>query len=158
MIENNVKIPQVIALILLGVALAASVLCVLSQQSMVSGMSSIQYSGPMIVPLQLYMIGICFLIQLIFLFIALKYEGRNRRVIAGIVAAVYCLINTSTGWLSVLSNMVIARQSQERLAAYGLVSSAISNSTSPFLVIASALFFIAIGRYGISKNPDEVDL
>ncbi len=155
MTDNKIKIPQIIALILQGLALAAAVLCVLSQQSIVAGMSSIQYSGPAIVPVTLYLIGIGFLIQLIFLFITLKYEGRNRRVIAGIVAALYCLFNMSTQWLAMLSNMVMARQGQERLVANGLVTSAISNSTGPFLVIASALFFITIGRYGISKNPDE---
>ena len=76
-------------------------------------------------------------------------------MIAGIVAAIYCLINISTQWLSVLSNMVIARQGQERLVVHSLTASAISNSTGPFLVIASALFFIALGRYGISKKPNE---
>ncbi len=155
MTENNVKIPQIIALILQGVALAAAVLSVLSQKSIVAGMSSLQYSGPAVVPLQVYIIGICSLIQLIFLFVTMKYEGRNRRVIAGIVAAIYCLLIISTQWLSVLSNMVISRQGQERLVVHSLTTSAISNSTGPFLVIASALFFIALGRYGISKNPNE---
>ena len=153
MTENNVKIPQIIALILQGLVLAIAVLNVLSQKSILIGMG-IQLSGPSMVPLQVYICGICFLIQLIFMFITLKYEGKSRRLIAGIVAAAYCLINITSQWLNIVSNMMIARQGADRLAGYSALTSTISNSTAPFLVVASALFFIALGRYGISKNPE----
>ena len=154
MVDNKVKIPQIIALILQGLALAVSILSVLSQRSIASTLSSLQYSGPAIVPLPVYITGIAFVIQLVFLFVTSGYKGKSRRLIAGIVAAVYCLITISSQWLALLTNIMIARQGAERLAVGGLLTSAISNSTGPFLTVSSALFFIALGRYGICKDPE----
>ena len=154
MIDNRVKIPQIIALILQGLALVLSILSVISQRSIASALSSLQFSGPAIVPLPVYITGIGFAIQLVFLFVTSGYKGNRRRLIAGIIAAIYCLVSISSQWLNLLTNILIARQGAERLAVAGLLTSAISNSAGPFLTVSSALFFIALGRYGICKSFD----
>ncbi|MBR6257678.1 MAG: hypothetical protein IKR23_09900 [Lachnospiraceae bacterium] len=158
MIENNVKIPQIIALILEGFSLAAAILSVLSQDSIMNAYNgSTQLTGQHVVPVTVYIISAAFIVQLVFFIASLSYKGQSRRLIAGITAAVYVVINISSQWLNLLVNVAMARQGSAKLAAYATLSSSISNTTGAFIAVSSALFFIALGRYGLSKNPEDIN-
>ena len=158
MIENNVKIPQIIALILEGFSFAAAILSVLSQDSLMNVYNgSTQLTGQHVVPVTVYIISAAFIIQLVFFIASLNYKGQSRRMIAGIVATVYVMINISSQWLNILVNVMMARQGSAKVAAYSTLSSSISNTTGAFITVSSALFFIALGRYGLSKNPEEIN-
>ena len=156
MTENNVKIPQVIALILEGLSLAAAILSILSQDSIISAyIGSPQLAGQHVVPITVYIISAAFLVQLVFFIASLNYTGHSRRLIAGIVAAIYIIISISSQWLNMLVTVVISRQGANKLAAYSSLNSSISTTTGAFITVSTALFFIALGRYGLSKNPEE---
>lgn len=158
MTENNVKIPQIIALILEGLSLAAAILSVLTQDSIYAAyIGSTQLTGQHVVPVTVYIIIAAFIVQLVFFIASQSYKGRSRRLIAGIVATVYVMISISSQWLNLLANIVISRQGADKLAAYATLNSSITNTTGAFIAVSSALFFIALGRYGISKNPEDVN-
>ena len=158
MTDNNVKIPQIIALILEGLSLAAAILCVLSQDSIISSLAAPAIlSGQHVVPFAVYVIVAAFIIQLLFFIFTATYKGQNRRLAAGIAAAVYVILTISSQWLNILANYAISRQGSHMLAAHSAVTSAISTSTGAFVTVSTALFFIALGRYGLSKNPEDIN-
>ena len=155
MTDNRVKIPPIIALILEGLSFLISVTCVLNQDAVIDAMGYGIKTGQKIIPLSVYILGASFLIQLAFLAVTLCYKGDMRRLIAGIFTAAYCMVNISSYLLSLFVNRAMAIKGQEVLAANSVLTSSIANLTSGFLTVAVALFFIAVGRYGITKNPEN---
>ena len=155
MIEKNVKIPMIISFIMQGLALAVAIICVLTQKNFLP--EDVTMMEHKIIPESVYLMGLGLLIQILFLFLVMGYEGRSRRLAAGIFTGIYCLCSIVSPWVNVLLQTIIARSSgSKEYGAYALLGSTISMLTSGFLVISTACFFIAVGRYGISTNPEPI--
>ncbi|MBR5419685.1 MAG: hypothetical protein IK115_00905 [Lachnospiraceae bacterium] len=153
MTENNVKIPLIIAVVLQGIALLVALTCVLTQESIIPALANGPLIQRKIVPINFYIIVTELILQLGFLLTVFFYGGEARRGIAAVFAILKCVLSLSVLGLTMLTNVILARQGSEMLTAHSLVSSSISTSTLAFTVVSSALFFIALGRYGISETP-----
>ncbi len=155
MIERNVKIPMIISFIMQGLALAAAIICVLTQKSFLPEDAAL--ADKTLIPVSVYMMGLGLLMQILFLFLVMGYEGRSRRVAADIFAGIYCLCSIVSPWVNLLLSTIIAHSSgSKEYGAYASLGSTISMLTSGFLVISTACFFIAVGRYGISISPEPI--
>ena len=155
MIEKNVKTPLIISFIMQGLAMAIAIICVLTKKNFLPEDAAL--TGKQIIPVSVYIMGMGFLVQILFLFLIMGYEGRSRRLAAGIFTGVYCLCNIVSPWINQLILTIISRTGgAKEIAAHSLLSSTINILTSGLLVISTACFFIAVGRYGISINPEPI--
>ncbi|MBO6208681.1 MAG: hypothetical protein J6N53_03110 [Lachnospiraceae bacterium] len=99
------------------------------------------------------------LIYGIFVGIVLKYEGEQRRLVSGIFIALSICMGLGSILVSRLWQSHIMRNNgQEYLAAFSILTSAISFSTSVPNAIAQALFYVSAGRYGMSYHLEEEEI
>ena len=155
MIERNVKIPMIISFIMQGLALAAAIICVLTQKSFLPEDAAL--ADRTLIPVSVYMMGLGLLVQILFIFMIMGYEGRSRRLAADIFAGLYCIFNITSPWINQIMTFIISRTNgAKELAAHSMLTTAIGMYTSGFLVISTACFFIAVGRYGISISPEPI--
>ncbi len=154
-IEKNVKVPMIISFIMQGLALAVAIICVLTQNIFLP--EDVTMTGQKIIPMSVYTMVLGLLIQVLFLFLVMGYEGRSRRLAGDIFVGFHCLCSIVMPWVIRILLPIIARSSgSKEYGAYNLLGSTISMLTSGFLVISTACFFIAVGRYGISTNPEPI--
>lgn len=155
MIEKNVKTPLIISFIMQGLAMAVAIICVLTQKNFLP--EDVALTGKQIIPVSVYIMGMGFLVQILFLFMIMGYEGRSRRLAADIFAGLYCIFNIASPWINQIVTLIISRMNgAKEVAAHSMLTTAIGMYTSGFLVISTACFFIAVGRYGISISPESI--
>ena len=139
-LENNIRIPQIISVILEGIAMFVAVLIILGQSSFTGGL------------------GGHFILYLVFLIVIQNYRGRSRRGIAAFFIVVVVVISLVVPLTTTLS----ARLTQKLFGAAGLatlsvVSSYVSIFTVALTAPAAVLFYISAGRYGVSKVENFED-
>ena len=145
--DKRIKTPMIIGIILQGLALVIAGGCSLMQESMAS-MQNFKI-GEKIFPDTLVTIAIIFLLHIIALLVMQTYEGESRRLIGGILAAAYCVVNIASPIISRITVIFESRKGVEFVAAKNVLSSTISLFTSPLNLVSLMLVVIAVGRYGV---------
>ena len=158
MIEKNIKIPMIVAIVLDAFSLFIVLALILGQGQVIQAFIS---SAPntRIFPLRT-VLAIVFrlLLFLIGLLTMLYYKGEHRRTVSVIFIAILILSSIASPYITIVSNSVNARNlGSAYYGAYSSLSSAISLCTSPLSAISAALYFIACGRYGISDTESTFD-
>jgi hypothetical protein len=153
-LENNIRIPQIISVILEGIAMFVAVLIILGQSSFTGGLGGLGATAPnaKVLPPAVIVIILHFILYLVFLIVIQNYRGRSRRGIAAFFIVVVVVISLVVPLTTTLS----ARLTQKLFGAAGLAAlSVVSSYVSIFTVVltapAAVLFYISAGRYGVSK-------
>ena len=156
-LENNIRIPQIISVILEGIAMFVAVLITLGQNNLTGGLGY-STTGLKMIPPTLIVIILHFILYLVFLIVIQTYRGRSRRGIAAFFIVVVVVISLVVPLTTTLS----ARLTQKLFGAAGLatlsvVSSYVSIFTVALTAPAAVLFYISAGRYGVSKVENFED-
>jgi hypothetical protein len=96
-----------------------------------------------------------FAVFLICLLSMLFYKGNRRRLVSLIFISLIILPSAGYPLINTLAAHFMASQGTDYVGAYGVLTSALSQNTHILTVIASPLFFIAAGRYGVSQPDSE---
>ncbi len=158
MIKNNVKIPQIAAVVLESIALLL-VFSLIRGQDGIFQLYASSSTGIHVFPLQ----SIVFVVFRLLLFVTclltmLYYKGERRRTVSVIFISVLIICTAVSPYITLLTaNITAHADGPEYYAASAALTAAISYCISPFSTIATALYFIACGRYGISKSEEEFD-
>ena len=156
-LENNIRVPQIIAVVLEGIALFVAVLVVLGQRNLLGSIAVQAVSGPKIPPA---MIGIILhlILYIAYLIVIHNYNGRSRRGTAAFFIIAVTVINLVVPLTTTVSSQFIQRLfGAASLAAWGMLSSYVSGFTVFLTTPAAVLFYISCGRYGISKVENFED-
>ena len=150
-LDNNIRIPQIIAVILEGIAVFVAVLITLGQNSFISGLGYVP-TGRKMIPPNLIVIILHFILYLVYLIVMHNYRGRSRRGIA----AFFIIAVSVIGLLVSLTTTFSARITQKllgaaALAAWSMVSTYVNSFTVFVTTPAMVLFYVSAGRYGVSK-------
>ena len=159
-LENNIRIPQIISVILEGIAMFVAVLIILGQSSFTGGLGGLGATAPnaKVLPPAVIVIILHFILYLVFLIVIQNYRGRSRRGIAAFFIVVVVVISLVVPLTTTLS----ARLTQKLFGAAGLaalsvVSSYVSIFTVALTTPAAVLFYVSAGRYGVSKVENFED-
>ena len=162
MLEDNVKKPMVVGVILYGVVFLINVLCTLTQFKGGDLFLSEQFTEAheaRIIPASLFTSLVHLLMLVVFMMIMFTYKGESRRTLEVVMFVVYIVFGWILGIVSTyLANYIYSRQGQEHLVAANAMSNIISIISTPFGTVSGILIVVAIGRYGVSTiwKPNEM--
>ncbi len=148
--DKRIKTPMIIGIILQALAFVIAFGCYLLQSS-VAFVQNVKIGGK-VFPDTLITIVIVLLLHIIALLVMQTYEGESRRLVAGALAAAYCVVNVVSPIASRIAAFFDSRKGAEFLAAKSVLSSTISMLSSPFTFISLVFVLIALGRYGVSEE------
>ena len=158
MIENNIKIPQIVAVILDAFALVMVLVMIQGQQSILPLYMGGAHLSVHVFPLRTVLTIVFRLVLFLScLFTMLYYKGEHRRIVSLIFIALFILHSVASPYISMAANALTAKKGVDYLSAYSSLTSAIGLCTGPLSAVSTALFFIACGRYGISETEDTFD-
>ena len=145
--DKRIKTPMIIGIIIQGVALLIGFVCYLIQD----GIASMQRMkiGERVFPETLIQIAVILMFYIIILLVMQTYEGGSRRLVAGVLAAIYCVIGIVFPIILRITTIFDSRKGVEFLAAKNTLAAVISLFTSPLNVVSLVLVLIALGRYGV---------
>ena len=99
------------------------------------------------------------LFYVVFLGIVLKYQGEQRRLVSVIAIILYICFGIGVNLYGhYLTPMMARDHGAEYMAAYSALNALIGESTMLFNSIATALFYISAGRYGVSDKTGEEEI
>ena len=145
--DKRIKTPMIIGIVLQGLSFLIAFGCYLMQSSM-NSMKNMAI-GEKVFPDTLVTIAVVLLLHIIALLVMNTYEGESGRLIGGILAAAYCVVNVASPIISRITLIFDSRKGVEFIAAKNMLSSTISLLTSPLNLISLVLVMIAVGRYGV---------
>ena len=155
-LENNIRIPQIISVILEGIAMFVAVLIVLGQNSITNGLGA--SSNPKLLPPTLIVIILHFILYLVYLIVIHNYRGRSRRAIAAFFIVTVSIIGLGVSLTTTFTARFAAKLlGSAALAAWSMVSSYVNSFTVFLTTPAAVLFYISAGRYGVSKVENYED-
>ncbi len=145
--DKRIKTPMIIGIVLQGLAVVIALGCYLLQGALPT-MSNLK-TGETVFPDSMITMVITLLLHIITLLVMQTYEGESRRMIGGILAAAYCIVNVATPIISRITAFFDSRKGAVFIAAKGVLASMISMLSSPFTIISLVFVLIAVGRYGV---------
>lgn len=150
-LENNIRVPQIIAVILEGIAMFVAVLITLGQNNLTGGLGY-STTGLKMIPPTLIVIILHFILYLVYLIVIHNYKGRSRRGIAAFfivaVSVIGLVVSLSTTFTARFAQKILGAAA---LGAWSLVSSYVNSFTVFITTPAMVLFYVSSGRYGVSK-------
>ena len=150
-LENNIRVPQIIAVILEGIAVFVAVLITLGQNSFISGLGYVP-TGRKMIPPTLIVIILHFILYLVYLIVIHNYKGRSRRGIAAFFIVAVSVIGLAVSLTTTFSARFASKfLGAAALAAWSMVSSYVNSFTVFLTTPAMVLFYVSSGRYGVSK-------
>ncbi|MCR5121191.1 MAG: hypothetical protein K6B74_02090 [Ruminococcus sp.] len=173
MLSKEIKKPLTVGLILYGIAVLISLLCVLFPNAVfdfLNGHAVDLCSDSLIFPLVFVFHIAVFLLFAVFTIIMHKYKGSSERLIVILFIRIYCVINVAKPFVLNFETYMVGElfAGEKDLAHSFALSNSIEMITFPFTVVSSVLVFIAVSRYGIrryileltadSKIPDKVKI
>ena len=154
--DKLIRIPAIISLALYGAGLSAALLVTLLQNHL-TGLFYIsdKMKEHFVVPTVLISQCVSFAVACVFVYLVFKYEGDRRRMIGIIMFAVMIGIGVFFMPVQLVTNSVLIRiNGAEYVAKYSSVTTMVSAVTSVFSLGASHLYFVAVGRYGITPKSE----
>lgn len=161
MLAKEIKRPITAGVILYGIELLIDVMSVLFQGSVYElfGGNHIaeNLDNPIFPLITIYQIVILAMLAF-FCLVIHKYNGTLERIVGIVMIIFYCIIAISYPYISVADTRAIAEtQNAWALSAANTLNTSIGIFTLPFATIATALAFIAIGRYGVRRDKLVTD-
>ena len=157
-VKNEIKIPAIIALALQGAIVFAELLIISLQEKLLPlylGNSDIA-KGVKIFPPAIILSTLILGIYIAFVSVIFNYRGNHRRPVSIVLMAIQLGISGLSYPINTIYLHIIGRISgASYLAAHSAVNGMLSIGTAIFGFAAAPMFFIACGRYGISKKDDQ---
>ena len=153
-LENNVRIPQIIAVVLQGLAVVIALGITLAQGSLVHAPSN--STGVFVIPPAFVFMILHLIIYVVYFIIIHQYSGNSRRVIGIAFIVINTLIQAVNPYITVVVNMIWNRKVVANVMINSQISSYVAFATSTFTIIAVTLFYISCARYGVSKAPGSI--
>ncbi|MCR4618839.1 MAG: hypothetical protein K5669_11730 [Lachnospiraceae bacterium] len=156
MIKKNVKIPAIIALSIQGANVFVSLLIVFLQDLLKGPFNYPNaLKGIKVFPPSVINSIITLILYAIFFYVINNYSGDRRRGIGIAFFSIAVGISVITFPITTLVQYTYATfMGSEYLAAVSILTSNISLYTFVLSASAAPFYFIAVGRYGISKKED----
>lgn len=152
--DKRITVPAIIAFCVSAGGLLVATLCTFLQDYL----TRLYYMNEemkefKVVPAYLITQTIVVVVYGIFLYYVFNYQGNRRRVVGIVFFAVSLGVTLLAIPTNLITNVLIGRfWGTAQLAKYSSVSSAVSVVTSVTTIGSSPLFYIALGRYGITEN------
>lgn len=157
-VKNEIKIPAIIALAVQGAVVFAELLIICLQEKLLPlyfGGSDIAKGVKVFTPaiiLSTLVLGI----YIAFVSVIFNYSGNHRRPVSIVLMALELGIMGLSYPINTIYSHIIGRISgTSYLAAFSAVNSMLGLGSALFGFVAAPMFFIACGRYGISKREDQ---
>ncbi|MBR3104441.1 MAG: hypothetical protein IKH46_11540 [Lachnospiraceae bacterium] len=162
MIENNIKIPMIVTVVLEAFILLITLALIQGQEVVLQAYFSTAWAattGIHVFPLRTVLAFVFRLVlSLSCLFTMLYYKGERRRIVALIFIALPILISVASPYIAMAASALEARkQGVDYYSIHSALTSAISLVVSPPGTVATTLYYIACGRYGISEPENAFD-
>ena len=157
-VKNEIKIPAIIALAVQGVIVCMELLVTTLQDKFFPifiGNPGIT-DGAKVFPPAIIFSVLELGIYIAFVSVIFYYTGDRRRPVSIALMAVNLALAGLSYPVNIFYTQLIARvKGAAYIAAYSGVSSMLGFSVAFFGFVAAPMFFIACGRYGISKKDDQ---
>ncbi len=154
-VSNDIKIPAIIALVLQGAAVSAQLLVVLLQRQLVPLFYAYGDLGKdiWVFPPSVILEIMILVLYIVFVYLIFSNKDMRRRPVCIVLIAINLGIMGMSYPVSYVFTVITAR-------LYGTMQMAVASSVQNMFAIVNAffgfasspLFFIACGRYGVSKN------
>ena len=155
-VSKNIKIPAIIALVLQANTVLCELIVMLFQKKFISLFYSYNFSSDVkTFPPGLILSAMAMVIHIVFVWMIYNYTGEKRRV-AGIVLMALMLGIMATSYpVNYFYNIYVGRvRGTEYIAASSAVTSMMNLATAFAGFGSVPLFFLACGRYGVSKREE----
>ena len=150
-LENNIRVPQIIAVVLEGIACFVAVLVMLGQRSLLGGVGIQATLGAKLPPAFIVII-LHLILYIAYLIVIHNYNGSSRRGIAAFFIITVTVLNLAVPLTTNVTLRFVQRLfGAASLAAWSMLSSYVSTFTVVLTTPAAVLFYVSCGRYGISK-------
>ncbi len=152
MLDNKVKIPMMIGVILYGLAVLIDIGCTLMQKTIILSNVSEAPDKTFFTTGSAMHIFMFVLLFLSFV-VMLKYRGSSRRGLGALLLILYCVVGLMTYVFSFFKGpLIYYNYTATEVAAVTTLETYISIFTTPFTLIAAVLCVLAMGRYGVCDN------
>ena len=156
MLRKEVKTPMIIGLILYAVAFLTTVIITLGQNVFIKPFVPHNFeSGETVISPTLFSQLIMLLMMVIFFLIMKTYKGNSRRVVGGVMLAVYLVVSFIMGFVGLIGNVIYSRMGQEYIVKLSSINQVIGFSSSLIMGVALIFVVVAIGRFGISDPVSD---
>ncbi len=156
--DKRITIPAIISLIIHAVGLSIAIL-VTSLQNLLTWLYSPidEMKEVFVFPSAIISESIALAIVIVFVYQIFNYKGNNRRVIGIVLFALMVGISVMMIPFNILLNYYYGMfHGAVYIAKYGVVNNAVSIFTSVATLGGSPLFFVALGRFGITDNNGQI--
>ena len=156
--DKRITIPAIISLIIHAVGLSIAIL-VTSLQNHLSWLYNMTEDMEKIIVFPSAIVSeiIALIIVIIFTYLVFNYQGNKRRVIGIVLFALMVGISIMMIPINFFANYFYGMfYGTMYLAKYGVVNNAVSIFTSVATLGGSPLFFVALGRFGITDNNGQI--
>ncbi|MBR5090996.1 MAG: hypothetical protein IK093_16330 [Ruminiclostridium sp.] len=154
-ITKEIKAPMTAGVIVHGIAVAADLLSVIFQNDVYKTMQG-SFLNETVFPFTVVSHIIIMVMFIVFLMTMLLYKGTSRKLAGIVMVVIYCITGVVMPLVDIFATILTGRfAGAGQLAAYNTLKTFIGMVSSPFIVVSTVLVFIAIGRYGISKQDNN---
>ena len=156
--DRDIKVPGLLALIFQGMVIGVAGFVILNQNDIGTRMGM----PPEILDVRMFPIQIFFPIITLAVYISFyiscqKNTATNRKGLGICYTLITIFISYIGSASGTISTIIIGRfMGTSELAAYANVTYILNASTAAFTAIATAFFFVAVGRFGISGRESEL--
>lgn len=155
MVSKNIKIPAYISMGL-HIAVFTIALLVISLQEQIIKLYGIRgIEGIHVFPPSIVGLGLGMILSIILVVIIKDYQGDRRRGICIALFATMIGIGIIMLPVNLITQQIYARVwGADHLAVFASVGNALNLWTAPLQLAAAPFYYVALGRYGISKKED----
>lgn len=153
-VSNNIKVPAIIALVLQGNIVLSELIVLIFQKQFIPLYLSYSFSSDVkAYPPGVILSVLQLVIYIVFVYMVFNYAGDRRRVAGIVLMAISLGLMALSYPVNYVYSIIVGHT---KGAEYIAVQSAVQGMSSALTFFtgfgASPLFFVACGRYGISKK------
>lgn len=155
MVSKNIKIPAYISMGLHIAVFTVALLIVSMQEQVVKLFGLRGIEGIHVFPPAIVGLGIEMILAIILVVVINDYKGDHRRGICIALFAVMIGIEILMIPVNIIAQQIYARVwGTNHIAVFASLGSALNLWTAPLQLVALPFYYVALGRYGISKKED----
>lgn len=156
--DRDIKVPGLLALIFQIMVIGVAGFVILNQNAIGTRMGMpTEISNVRMFPIQIFFPIITLAVYISFYISCQKNTATNRKGLGICYTIITIFIRYIGSASGTISTIIIGRfMGVSELAAYANVTYILNASTAVFTAIATAFFFVAVGRFGISGRESEL--
>lgn len=155
-LNNKIKIPMIVGIILSAAAMGIDLFSFASIETVYKIMNAPDSLNVTVFPITAAIQIIFTIMFVVFLLIMLKYKGLSTKSAAVAMTVIYCLLTIAAPFIKSAYNIFVLNSGgADYVAAGATLENFIALCTPPFTVVSTVLIFIAIGRYSTVNTHQE---